>query len=95
MSWGERSCIKPCRCPERCVIATCNVDCLDYRWDGKTKPDSISIKDVKIMSQCPDEDKDELNKYLQFRRKRARNELCHCGSGKKYKYCCLNKEVEK
>ena len=24
----------------------------------------------------------------------GRNDLCHCGSGKKYKKCCLNKEQE-
>lgn len=25
-------------------------------------------------------------------RKIGRNEKCPCGSGKKYKYCCLNKD---
>ena len=24
----------------------------------------------------------------------GRNELCHCGSGKKYKHCCLVKDEE-
>ncbi len=24
----------------------------------------------------------------------GRNELCHCGSGKKYKNCCLQKDLE-
>ena len=24
----------------------------------------------------------------------GRNELCHCGSGKKYKHCCLAKDEE-
>ena len=28
-------------------------------------------------------------------KKPGRNECCHCGSGKKYKNCCLNKDVEK
>jgi hypothetical protein len=27
-------------------------------------------------------------------RKLGRNEPCHCGSGKKYKKCCLNKDLE-
>jgi len=27
-------------------------------------------------------------------RKLGRNELCHCGSGKKYKKCCLNKDLK-
>jgi hypothetical protein len=40
MSWGERSCVKPCRCPDACEMSTCNVDCSGYRWDGVTPPDS-------------------------------------------------------
>ena len=42
MSWGERSCVKPCRCPEKCSNSTCNVDCQGYVWDKKTKPDTKS-----------------------------------------------------
>jgi len=43
MSWGERSCVKPCRAPKGyCSFETCNVDCPDYQWDGVTKPDSMS-----------------------------------------------------
>jgi hypothetical protein len=41
MSWGERSCVRPCRCPEKCTYETCNVDCLGYAWNGVTKPDSV------------------------------------------------------
>ena len=44
MSWGERSCIKPCRVPESCTIHTCNTGCSGYRWNGKTKPDKIGFK---------------------------------------------------
>jgi hypothetical protein len=44
MSWGERSCLKPCRCPDRAKYETCNVDCPSYVWDGVTKTDSISEK---------------------------------------------------
>lgn len=29
------------------------------------------------------------------KRKLGRNEPCHCGSGKKYKKCCLLKDIEK
>ena len=29
------------------------------------------------------------------KRKLGRNGPCHCGSGKKYKKCCLNKDIEK
>ena len=49
MSWGERSCTgNGCRSHKvECEIQTCNVDCLGYEWDGKTKPDSISHKQVE------------------------------------------------
>lgn len=42
MGWGERSCKRPCRCPESCSISTCNVNCAEYIWDGITPPDSAS-----------------------------------------------------
>ena len=74
MSWGERSCKKPCRCPERCTIGTCNVDCPDYVYDGCTAPDSVSFMDIEIMDKCPEVDKNEVNKYLQFRRERSKNQ---------------------
>jgi uncharacterized protein YecA (UPF0149 family) len=32
---------------------------------------------------------------LQFRPRPERNGKCPCGSGRKYKKCCLNKGVEK
>ena len=31
---------------------------------------------------------------VRVEKKPGRNELCHCGSGKKYKKCCLNKYKE-
>lgn len=40
MSWEERSCKLPCRCPDKCSMETCAVDCPCYIWDGKTVPDS-------------------------------------------------------
>ena len=30
--------------------------------------------------------------YIARPKKHARNKPCHCGSGKKYKKCCFNKE---
>lgn len=52
MSWGERSCERPCRRPDRCTIANCNVDCPDYIWDGNTKPDSVSsVGDAKELNR--------------------------------------------
>jgi len=41
MSWGERSCKRPCRTPDTCSMGTCNVSCPEYQWDGFTKPDSV------------------------------------------------------
>lgn len=40
MSWGERSCRRPCRVPDQCTISSCNVNCPQYVWDEVTKPDS-------------------------------------------------------
>lgn len=38
MSWGERSCTR--RKCEGATYETCNVDCPNYEWDEKTRPDS-------------------------------------------------------
>jgi len=43
MSWGERSCLQPCRCEHKRTISSCNVNCGEYIWDEKTEPDSIPI----------------------------------------------------
>lgn len=50
MSWGERSCLKPCRDIEHCEPSKCNCECPGYIWDGKTKPDSVMKKDYPIDS---------------------------------------------
>jgi hypothetical protein len=42
MSWGERSCTA-----RKCKGAkyyTCNCDCPEYEWDGKTRPDSVKTE---------------------------------------------------
>jgi len=44
MSWGERSCKKPCREPEQCYPGTCNANCSGYIWDGKTAVDSYILR---------------------------------------------------
>lgn len=39
--------------------------------------------------------KDSMGELIQFKpRTLKRNDLCHCGSGKKYKKCCLRKDEE-
>ena len=40
------------------------------------------------------EEKIKDYKEEDHKRKLGRNELCHCGSGKKYKKCCLFKDIE-
>ena len=35
------------------------------------------------------------NSGIDGKKKLGRNDSCHCGSGKKYKKCCLNKDIEK
>ena len=46
MSWGERSCLSPCRMPDNCKMETCNVDCPGYAWDG-SEPDSKPKKHLE------------------------------------------------
>ncbi len=43
MSWGERSCINLYSDKKTCkpTMETCNVKCKQYKWDNKTKPDSV------------------------------------------------------
>lgn len=41
MSWGEGSCLKPCRCPEKYDLNACNVDCPEYVWDGQMETDGL------------------------------------------------------
>lgn len=48
MSWGERSCNKLCRCPNKCSWETCNVDCPGYEWDGVTPKDTIPFEQKKL-----------------------------------------------
>lgn len=45
------------------------------------KPTKSQLKDVERIK--PVQPKSQLN----------RNDLCLCGSGKKYKNCCLNKNI--
>lgn len=101
MSWGERSCKRPCRSERHCNPHDCNVDCPGYKWDGETKPDSIKAepKDKRIEDLAKKAQKlDELKRthpHCTFHegqrkvQKIGRNAPCPCGSGKKYKRCCL------
>ena len=46
---------------------------------------------MNIFEKLPDHIKNYL-KLIPERKKIGRNEKCPCGSGKKFKFCCLGKE---
>ena len=52
--------------------------------DEKEIPEIDALKDIIID-----------NRIKKFKGKIGRNSLCSCGSGKKYKKCCLNKKTTK
>jgi hypothetical protein len=97
MSWGERSCAIPKKLRQvlgddyrGCPIAspgTCNVNCPEYQWDGKTEPDSKPLHeaDYKIM---PSKRQERCEPVRRQTPKVGRNDSCPCGSLKKYKKCC-------
>ena len=60
--------------------------------------------EVELEQKSEEEFKEDIEKKIKEKgfvpeetrkRKLGRNELCHCGSGKKYKKCCLNRDIEK
>jgi hypothetical protein len=65
MSWGERSCEKPCARPDGPTMECCNVNCAYYKWDGTTKPDSevvggmtlfrLADNAVAVVNKTPEE----------------------------------------
>lgn len=67
MSWGERSCkgAQGRGCSWEPTLETCNVNCLGYRWDGKTKPDT------KIDPNMDERTKNlhEYKRWMESRRK--------------------------
>jgi hypothetical protein len=73
MSWGERSCINIMKSERRCEpkLETCNVNCLDYKWDGRTEPDSHK-KDVmeKILAKIEERPKARKSRAAKNRAKR-------------------------
>jgi hypothetical protein len=59
---------------------------LDYLWEASDEMDRLTV-DMKPAARV----RDVLPQYAREvgRMKLGRNEPCHCGSGRKYKKCCL------
>ncbi|OGW82018.1 MAG: hypothetical protein A3G33_04530 [Omnitrophica bacterium RIFCSPLOWO2_12_FULL_44_17] len=59
----------------------------------KEKQDAFSVHE-KAVSKSETEKKEEIKKPepVHVEHKAGRNDPCPCGSGKKYKKCCLTKE---
>ena len=66
MSWGERSCVKPCRANENKNWTMCNVDCHGYVWDGVTAPDSTP----NFMKSLVEKPKHSLSKHFARNKKK-------------------------
>lgn len=65
-------------------------------------PESLNAKFKKRNTKLKKEVKKDIERKIKEeglfdagKRKLGRNEPCHCGSGKKYKKCCLDKDIEK
>lgn len=59
---------------------------LDFPWEPSEEMDRLTAS----MKQAA-QGRDVLSQYTQgIHHKLGRNEPCHCGSGRKYKKCCLN-----
>jgi uncharacterized protein YchJ len=43
----------------------------------------------KIVWKIEDDEFKKTEEIIITKRKQNRNDICNCGSGKKYKYCCL------
>ena len=67
--------------------------------EGYKKEMEINVE--KLRKELEESEDDELEseeseseEFPAKLRKLGRNELCHCGSGKKYKKCCLDKDIQ-
>jgi uncharacterized protein YchJ len=69
------------------VIGNDFIDFQYFYYDNK--PNKIIEKKLEGLKDY------RLKQTLQARKKIGRNETCPCGSGKKYKKCCLHKQANK
>jgi hypothetical protein len=63
---------------------------LDYNFDSKPTDDMLLSNESKL-DNFIDYEEQPAKQYIRAERKIGRNEPCPCGSGKKYKKCCMNK----
>jgi uncharacterized protein YecA (UPF0149 family) len=63
---------------------------LDYNFDSKPTDDMLLSNESKF-DNFIDYEEQPAEQYIRAERKIGRNEPCPCGSGKKYKKCCMNK----
>ena len=65
----------------------------DYVAEDNHLDDAIGILETMYWfdNDLNEPDEDDYDDYEESKRKIGRNEPCPCGSGKKYKNCCLNK----
>jgi len=65
-------------------------DDFDYNFDSKPIDDVLLRKESEHDTYV-DYEEQPTGQYIRAERKVGRNEPCPCGSGKKYKKCCMNK----
>ena len=56
------------------------------------KKEDLTFED--IVKKLIKSEREQISKELNIRKAIGRNDLCPCGSGKKYKKCCMSKEKE-
>ena len=61
--------------------------------EGHSRQEIIELEDIYEELEDPIGFKKRLEEGI-FMRKLGRNEPCHCGSGIKYKKCCLDKDIK-
>jgi len=83
----------------------CHGDCQKHRYYGEKNPKNLSFlckgwkifyehalpKLKKLANKILEERQKQLMYQFSYPKKIGRNDPCPCGSGKKYKNCCMNK----
>jgi uncharacterized protein YecA (UPF0149 family) len=61
----------------------------EYKWVQSDEMDEL-VKDMPMPQNIKGKNKIDFNTLDRKSKKVGRNDPCPCGSGKKYKKCCLN-----